>query len=106
MGWKKEIEMNNNTFLTFMVLFVLLFISVTTNSQNQPSKRYHAFDSNRFNRINSISFNQINISNFFPNNVGDFWEFIEEDITTLFGQFYALKFSVSREVVNEQRLDL
>jgi hypothetical protein len=102
MDWNKEFKMNNNAFLTFKVLYFLLFISVTANSQNQPSKKYHRFESNRFNRTDVTDLDQNKIANFYPNNSGDFWEFIATDTTTLLGALYSnLKFSVTKEVLND-----
>lgn len=52
-----------------------------------------------FQRLDNIPNNNQTSINFFPNNDSDFWEYIEEDTTTLFSQFLNLKFSVSREVL-------
>ena len=56
---------------------------------------------NLFTQINKQKLNLIQIHNYYPNNIGDFWEYIVKDTTTLLGQLYELKFSITKEVLND-----
>ena len=88
--------MKNIKSLLPKVLILLVIICSITFAQN--NRELNKTDKS-FTRIeNGNPHNQPSI-NFFPNNIGDFWEFIEEDTTTLFSQLLSLKFSVSREVL-------
>ena len=85
--------------LSFVLILDLLFSS-NIFAQN-PVRNENYSNLKRFERVENIAFKcQISI-NFFPNKIGDFWEYIEEDTTTLFSQFLSLKFSISREVLGD-----
>ena len=84
--------------IQILALSICTSISAQNCSVNENAKHPKtAF--NFFQRLDNIPNNNQTSINFFPNNNGDFWEYIEEDTTTLFSQFLNLKFSVSREVL-------
>ena len=84
--------------IQILVLFIYTSISAQSYSVNELAK-YPKSSVNHFERLENIPNKSRTSVNLFPNNTGDFWEYIEEDTTTLFSQFLNLKFSISREVL-------
>jgi len=93
---KKIINLRFNV----QILFLIICTSITAQNYSVNEISKHSKTAvNYFQRLENIpNKNQTSVI-FFPNNNGDFWEYIEEDTTTLFSQFLNLKFSVSREVL-------
>ncbi|HQJ45507.1 MAG TPA: FlgD immunoglobulin-like domain containing protein [Ignavibacteriaceae bacterium] len=88
--------------ISITILDLTIFTSI--NAQNysvSEATKYPKTAVNYFQRSDNIPKNIQVSRNFFPNSIGDFWEFIEDDTTTLFSQFLYLKFSISREVLND-----
>lgn len=87
-------------YILFIVSVFVLFINPSSlgqilkeNGNNSSFKKIKKVE-------NTILKSKIS-TNFFPNKIGDFWEYIEEDTTSLFGQQLVLKFSISREVISD-----
>lgn len=88
---KKILSVLFNVSISVLILYINIFSqTVRSDIKNVTTKR--------FERVENITLKNQTSTNFFPNKDGDFWEYIEEDTTTLFTQFLNLKFSVSREV--------
>ena len=87
-------------YFLFYVSGFFLIIYINTFAQTFRSEK-SSYVTNRFERVKNVTFNSQTSANFFPNNDSDFWEFLEEDTTTLLEQTYTLNFSVSREVIND-----
>ena len=85
-------------FLLSNVSVFVIVICINIFAQSFDS-RMDNIKSKRFERAENVSYKKLVSTNFFPNKIGDFWEYIEEDTTTLFSQFLSLKFSISREVL-------
>lgn len=85
------------------VLILVIILCSNIFAQN-PVRNENYSNLKRFERVENIAFKSQNSTNFFPNETGDFWEYIEEDTTTLFSQFLSLKFSISREVVADSTM--
>ncbi|MFZ1517537.1 MAG: T9SS type A sorting domain-containing protein [Ignavibacteriaceae bacterium] len=92
--------------INIQILVLTSYTSITAQnySVNEITK-YSKTIVNQFERLENIPNKNQTPVNFFPNNNGDFWEFIEEDTTTLFGQNYTLKFSISRVVIDDTILN-
>ena len=90
-----------NLLLGTSVIAFIAFINVYAQTFNAE---YGKLNTQRFNRLKDAGLNHQTSTNFFPNDDGDFWEYVEEDTTTLFGQVLALKFSISREVIYDTTL--
>lgn len=89
---KKLLSLLFNVSIIVLTIYINNFAQILRNDiKNIISKK--------FERIENVTLKNQTSTNFFPNKDGDFWEYIEEDTTTLFSQFLNLKFSVSREVL-------
>ena len=95
--------------LILAVLFLLMASSSTIFSQQkffsqnkQNISQEPADISNIFTRMEVVHQVAKGTLTYYPINDGDFWEYIVEDTTTVFGVFYeGLYFSVVREVLND-----
>lgn len=88
--------------LSLLINVSILVLIIYPNLSAQAFKNDKSdFSTKRFEKVENVGLKNQSSTNFFPNNIGDFWEYIEEDTTTLFGQFYTLKFSVSKEVLDD-----
>jgi len=87
-------------YILFIVSVFVLFISPNSLSQILIENG----NNSNFKKIKYIENPLLKskvATNYFPNKTGDFWEYVEEDTTSLFGQQLVLKFSISREVISD-----
>ena len=84
-----------------LIVSFLIVASLTCNIFAQILNNESASKHNRFLRLSSNAANKALNTDYYPNNIGDFWEYIVKDTTTLFNQFYALNFSITREVLSD-----
>lgn len=96
---------------TYLLINVAIFFCISQTflfGQLNKKDNHRTTDQEYFKRLDRIpNYTSLNRShvNFYPNSIGDFWEYIETDTTTLLGQLYTdLKFSISREVLNDTLL--
>lgn len=91
-------------YIIFIVSVFVLFISSSSLSQIHKENG----NNSNFKKVEKVQDTLLKIkvsTNFFPNKTGDFWEYIEEDTTSLFGQQLVLKFSISREVISDTTMN-
>lgn len=86
--------------LLFYVSIIVLITDTNIFTQTLRSNENN-IAVKKFERIENVNSKNQASTNFFPNSNGDFWEYIEEDTTTLFNQNLTLKFSISREVFTD-----
>ncbi|HRN27447.1 MAG: T9SS type A sorting domain-containing protein [Ignavibacteriaceae bacterium] len=100
--------MINYKYLLINISVILLVLCPFDYGQGKEYYRNNSLQKNhtpRFQKYNNESKQPKIVLNFYPNNIGDFWEFIATDTTTLLGALYSdLKFSVTREVLNDTLL--
>lgn len=91
-------------YIIFIISVFVLFISSSSLSQILKENG----NNSNFKKVEKVQDtllkNKVS-TNFFPNKTGDFWEYIEEDTTSLFGQQLVLKFSISREVISDTTMN-
>ncbi|HSL88060.1 MAG TPA: hypothetical protein VK870_02020, partial [Ignavibacteriaceae bacterium] len=95
------------------LIFAFLFLLMASSSTIFPQQKFFfqnkknisqepADISNIFTRMEVVHQIDKETITYYPINDGDFWEYIVEDTTTVFGVFYeGLYFSVVREVLND-----
>lgn len=101
--------MKNNKYLLInisVMLFVLYAFVYGQGKESLKNNSLQKIPTTNFQKYNGECFKQKTTDNYFPNSTGDFWEFIATDTTTLLGALYSnLKFSVTREVLNDTLLN-
>lgn len=92
-----------------LIVTLVFFLNILIHSQaiqlHQPSRVETTKSTPVFTKIEkAVTFNKKVTVDFYPLKTGDFWEYIEEDTTTLYDVLRPLKFTIAREVIGDSLL--